>query len=550
MPVRSAPKETVLITAERISEIGDYGLVKLGDKIKIFNNGTQPISDLLVGFPRQYQSQLKYFEATDNDTRKLRLEPDVNATAYIYWIRVNFARVLEFNQTYLFTLATTWANLVRPQSAGYAYEFARAPILTRNATSTNSTLVAPFGSDFKLPGNTTFKRTTVFGKPAIVESFKPLRSFFNSTFFVNYTSVNQFILSLRKVQRQIEFQPEGNLQITDMYSFFNHATPLSNLPIRMPRGSFDVMAYDRVGALWVTPRAVPQTSELSIQPRYGGGVKTNTTFSFTLQYTVARDLYVKQLSWWGLYNLTIAFASNPQFWIVEELEFVIIAPKGLEIESSTLTGGTRESLSAYDDRLVYRLQGLSPFHNLNFTLVYKYAPFWASLKPLSWLAIIEVAFVGLVAVARLRRPEEEKVPVPIEITRDFVDLYDEKIALKFELDRMTEDLTRGGLTKHEFRRRRKAIDTRIDELNKTLVGVKERLRKTHLRYDEMLRRMDRAEAEIDATRASENQIRGQYRAGRISRETYEHVVNDMNKRVDRAREVLETTIVTLREEAR
>lgn len=69
-------------------------------------------------------------------------------------------------------------------------------------------------------------------------------------------------------------------------------------------------------------------------------------------------------------------------------------------------------------------------------------------------------------------------------------------------------------------------------------------------YDELIRRIDRAEGEIEASRASLNQVRGQYRAGKATRETYDSLVNDISKRIDRAEETVETVLITLREEAR
>jgi chromosome segregation ATPase len=115
---------------------------------------------------------------------------------------------------------------------------------------------------------------------------------------------------------------------------------------------------------------------------------------------------------------------------------------------------------------------------------------------------------------------------------------------------MDEDVARGSLTKHEFRRRKKVMDLRLDELNKSLMDVKADLRAISSRYDDLIRRIDRAEAEVEASRASMNQVRGQYRAGKTTRETYDTMVADITRRIDRAEETVETILITLREEAR
>ncbi len=66
----------------------------------------------------------------------------------------------------------------------------------------------------------------------------------------------------------------------------------------------------------------------------------------------------------------------------------------------------------------------------------------------------------------------------------------------------------------------------------------------------MIRRLEKAEAELEGLRVSENQITAQYRSGRISKDAYESISRDYTKRMEKARETVDTVIVTLREEAR
>ena len=94
------------------------------------------------------------------------------------------------------------------------------------------------------------------------------------------------------------------------------------------------------------------------------------------------------------------------------------------------------------------------------------------------------------------------------------------------------------------------MELRLDELNKSLKKLKDELRTVSPHFEELIRSIDRAEAEIETSRASISQVKSQYRAGKITRETYDHLTNDISKRIDRAEETLETDLITLREEAR
>jgi chromosome segregation ATPase len=158
--------------------------------------------------------------------------------------------------------------------------------------------------------------------------------------------------------------------------------------------------------------------------------------------------------------------------------------------------------------------------------------------------------VASVVVARVRKPAALKIPVPSDKLKQFVELYDGRTALRLELDRMAEDLARGALSKHEYRRRRRGIELRMGELDRALQPLKQDLKAFHPRYAEMILRMERAEAEIEANRLGEEHFRTQYRAGKISKEAYERALQDLSRRVDKAREIIETSSVTLREEAR
>ena len=181
---------------------------------------------------------------------------------------------------------------------------------------------------------------------------------------------------------------------------------------------------------------------------------------------------------------------------------------------------------------------------------FRYIPFWAAFEYLPWLLGLEVAFAAVVLTVRVRRGPELAIPVPVEKLREFVGLYDERISLSRELVAMEEEVARGGMVKHEFRRRTKVMELRLDEINKSLMAVKAEIRVISQHYDELIRRIDRAEAEIQVSRSSLNQVRGQYRSGKTTRETYDAMVNDLTKRIDRAEGTVETILITLREEAR
>jgi len=234
---------------------------------------------------------------------------------------------------------------------------------------------------------------------------------------------------------------------------------------------------------------------------------------------------------------------------VDDLETTVIVPDGFNVRSISPSPSSTSSSMFYHE-LEYDLTDVTTYTNLGLSLEYDYAPFWSGSLLLTWVTIVELAAVALVVVVRMRKPTALKIPVPSEKLKQFVELYDGMTALRLELDRMAQDLARGALNKHEYRRRRKTIEFRMGELHRALQPVRQELKASHPRYGEMMLRMERAEAEMDASRLGEDHLKAQYRSGKISREAYDRALEDVNKRIDRARQAIETTLVTLREEAR
>src|SRR3989442_5152520 len=99
-----------------------------------------------------------------------------------------------------------------------------------------------------------------------------------------------------------------------------------------------------------------------------------------------------------------------------------------------------------------------------------------------------------------------------------IKLYEKKSAMGVEGKKMEEALWRGALNRHEYKRRRRVIDLRIAELDKTLAPIKDQLSKANPRYQDMIKRLERAEADIQVVRTTSADLRNQYRSGRIARE--------------------------------
>ena len=176
-------------------------------------------------------------------------------------------------------------------------------------------------------------------------------------------------------------------------------------------------------------------------------------------------------------------------------------------------------------------------------------PDTSAFRPTLW-AGLAIAVLGTVILTTRRRKEEVPVAtekVPLEDLKEFVDLYDEKKALLDELEEAEEDEKRGVLRK-EDRKRMKVVEAQLGTLNKKMGELRPEIRSASTRYADSLRRMEVAEADMAAARDSLKKVESQIRAGQISREAYEKLRRTYHKRIDRAKGVVDSVIITFKEE--
>ena len=542
----------LVIDVHRIIRAGQYGVIHITDQFNLFNNASTPVSSLDFAFARVYRNNLHYMDAKDAQGRVLPLDADVNKTSDFYWMRTHFAQELAFNKTYNFTVSSVAYGLATPVAGEFEYNFTAAPVLTQDARLANVTYFAPPASNFHLADNSSYITATIAGQPALIREFRPWKAYSNETFDAPYSTVNQFTLDFTSTERDIIIGRGGSLSVRDSYQIHDPTVPVSTLTITLPEGASNVMAYDNVGAMWATPQNPAPPYSVTVTPRYSLGIRSGENFTFTLTYNVPQSIYLKQMGWWGSYNLTFALFNNRDDYFIRNSTVKIIIPSGVTVRDLKIPPQSplSDPIQVDESKQTFNLRGITGMGNLTFGGTLNYSPFWSAFEVLPWILGFEILIMAFAAVVRLRRGPELKVPVPVEKLREFVGLYDERLALSRELVVMEEDVSRGALVKHEFRRRSKVMELRLDEVNKSLMEVKAELRTIGQHYDDLIRRIDRAEAEIEASRASLNQVRGQYRAGKSTRETYDTLVSSIEKRIDRAEETVETILITLREEAR
>ncbi len=552
MPVSGAPASTPAVGVTRQITIGDWGAVVFNDTYTVLNNGTSAVNDFVWGLPRSGAEGMRYVVAKSS-ADSLQIDRDIEKDSSFYWLKARFKDPLAPGKNTTVNVASIHSDIVRfMQVQGaegteeiYRVSFSAYPILKVRAGSCNVTVYVAWDTKFQLAYNSTFIATRVDGKPALTSSRKPLEPLTNERYSFNFSSSSQHLVSCDRGKRQISISPQGDVSVSDYYHLNNLASSVSSVRMLLPKETAEVMAYDGVGPLWTAPK---KTFDVSVEPRFRT-VKQNESLAFRLDYKLSPGKSVKQLEWWGLYNLNLKLTSDSP-WTIDKEEVKIVLPRGASIEPDSVPPGGRVDASLYETVLSYSFEPATPLYDLALNMKYRYLPFWSSLTPLMWILLAQIVIVGAIAVSKVEKPAKAVAAAPVGRILQFVESYDERTALRLELDKMEEDMTRGAVSRHEYRRRGREIETRIEEIRKELQVVKTDLAVASPRYAEMIRRMERSEAELDATKASAAQLRSQYRSGKMTRQIYDSMVSDLRKRQNRARETINSAIITLREETR
>src|SRR5438093_12888621 len=97
--------------------------------------------------------------------------------------------------------------------------------------------------------------------------------------------------------------------------------------------------------------------------------------------------------------------------------------------------------------MLFLTTNASPLSNLGFSLTYQLDPFWSSLSPLSWAALVELALAGSVIAVWKGPGAGGALGVPVQLSTKFVDWYDEKSWTRLESEKMDEDVAGGGFNR-------------------------------------------------------------------------------------------------------
>ena len=509
--------------------------------------GSSPVSQIALGIPSALSSKLRFTEAMDSQSNQLRISPPrlLSLPSGGNYSAIEIAFPSAKTGGYSFNLTSVYSDLLNFNSTSNNFTFAFEPFpLTDGTYTVTSAQLSVKTSDWPSPKvsavNGTFASATFTAQTTTLKPYNTTVA----TMTFSWSGTAQTIFDV-VANRTITLTQAGSIQVTDFYNMTNRGHDLSSLTLPLPKNVQTATARDIIGVVntLTAATATDGTNTVTFFPRFGT-VKTGAESSVTITYALPSQSYLISKGL-GRFELSFRLFDNVKFF-EPTLQMKIITPMGFRLDSFS-----GQTFTTSGNQILVQISTVTPMSNLSFTMDYQLDPFWASLSALGWagLAVGSIAAIVL-AVGATSTAGVTLSGAPSELIGRFVELYDEKSAMRLEAEKMDEDLARGALNRHEFKRRRRVVDLRIAELERTLAPVKDQLSKANPRYQDMIKRLERAEADIQVVRTTSADLRNQYRSGRIARELYESLMSDLAKRKEKAQQTMDTIVINLREETR
>ncbi len=528
---------TCAVTVNRTTRVNDWGTTVVNDSISV--NATAPVTFIDLGVPSSVSSSMGFYSAYDSLGTRLPLSKQpLNATGGYVPLRVSLPGTAG---TYAFTMAMVFSGLLNFTENKYVFTYSPFPVVDSTLRLTTATLTVETG-DWSSISAEGIQGT--ISPPTFRTNASPLNPYNTTLGKLSFASSTQNALEA-KASRAITIASSVRLHVADTYNITNQGRDVPNVSFQLPKGATGMTASDIVGPLEDTrvssTRQPNDTVIVTVTPRFGS-IKNDGGAYTKLEYDLPSEGYLTALSL-GKYTLSFQMLDNVKF-MEPTLQTRINFPTGFKLDS--VTGQTP---IITEGGVLLEASAVSPLSDLSFSMSFTLDPFWASFGQLGLAGLVEAAVAAAVLVGGAGGAAVSGM-APSSLVARLVELFDEKAALRLESERLEEDMSRGGINRHDFRRRRRTIDLRLSEIDRQLSPVENEISSSQSRYGDMVRRVDRAEAELQVVRSSIADLRNRYRSGGVARDSYESLMSDLLRRKERAQQTIDNVVIGLREEAR
>jgi len=545
--------QSLSVDVSHTVKVYDGGCVLVNETATLMNLGGDALESFKVGFPQNFSAKLFYavaYGASGED--ELQIEREALGKAGIDGFNIRLSKPLLPGETTVIHLYLVFSNMLYYNSTYQQYELSMFlyPIFPFNVSRVSATIVVTKQGTFGLVSYPEDFNVTYGSYETSLNLTKaPLEAFTERVETIAFSGDFQAV-AFEYAKRVVTVSPEGKIMVSDTYQIRNTVSlTLSTVKLMLEKGARDVVVEDFLGKLTQTASIGNETQNTNITVTLRNDLEKGMLATFTITYTLPTKPFLNYTLFNPDYQLTLRLFMALKT-AVKRVTVEVVLPEGATFIEATpvklswnRTGELQQTLSWTGDNITL-------LHEYVFTIRYRYILLWATFRPALYIFIAVAIVATIYFVSKRGKPAKPLPSIPTPLMKQFIEAYDEKVALRLELERLTDEYRRGRVSRTDFRRRSEVTNRRRRDLERTISEAGPQLRKLGTRYVDMLNRLDEAEAEIEAVEASISELMERYRARRVSREVYDKLLSDYRKRLDRAKTTLDRIIITLRSETR
>jgi hypothetical protein len=523
-----------------------------------------------IGFPFEYAPYLVYCFAHDisdpNEPLEVIRDTGLGKIGF-YGINVTLPADLSDEESYSFTVGFVFSDLIQPEAPLIEYlwwnlTFPIYPSLTQMASICGVKVILPprignvlveYHSNLVEMG-LKVSSTSIDSRQVLQFSKIHLENFASESAWVRFyqlltAELDVFLMiDADEIKRDISSDEWGHITVSDFYHLiYKGEWNLTSVKLRLPQYAFDVSWMDEEGNIHKKPslEGNATTTHINATIPFETALGKGEATQFSVTYRLPWKEYVTQITWHN-FNLVFSFFEREHFhWAIRKLSVTISLPRNADFQSCSV------SPQSVEESVTFSFHNVTPFHDPDFHLTYGYIIFWASFHPTIWVGLLVTLACVIALLWRAPKPPRVSViPVSPESLRGFVDTYERKTSAIRELEMLEQQVRKRKIPRRRYKVRKKALEGRLSVFSKDLGNLKEELRKAGSRYASTMRQIEVAETELAETEAAIRRIELRYRRREISKGTYRKLLEEYNRRKERAETTIDGVLLRLREEIR
>jgi hypothetical protein len=543
----------------------DYSIQRVNHTIQVLYNGYILINDtievsgqvsdsFLMGFPHEYGPHIlsgKAYDAYDN-TSSYSVSLDVPLEDHVgfYGVKIDFSQKTPQAFTVQFLLSNDLLTQNPQNVTMFALDFPAFPSLTQPAAVCNASVVLPEGTQY-LAGTVN----------QFIYSTENLAAFtYNAssvTFMVSDANLIQ-IFDITQLNREITVNEFGGISSSDSYYLVNKGPKtISLVDVALPPNASDLSAQDQFGRKTNTPTPIytsPNWYEINLTLPMEIG--RNTTFTVT--YGLPSEVYFEALEQANTFAVNMTLFQNLGYY-VDQVTVDFVLPEGARLVSYADTpAGDLYSIgkSVFQETVTVDMEGVFSLNSFTVSIAYEYDPVWLAFRPTLWVWALAIVGCAVAMIwQRSKAPIGIALPAAVskiqpEFIKSFVDKYEEKMKIVFEIDSLETRVQKGRVPRRRYKVQRKTLEMRLNTLSRSLTEVKERMRSVGGHYADLMRQLEVAETELSDVDANVKSIEDRHGRGEVSLEAYRKLLGDYQRKKEKAEATINGILLRLREEIR